>query len=273
MTLELLTTLGIALLHGRSPAAGDHAEALPVGLINQAMARELWGDEDDALGQQLFFDDDELWFTVVGVVADIRQHRLDQDTVPQVYRPLAQASWATRMALVARTAADARAVLPALEEAIWSVDPRVPITDVATVEELIRRSLADSRLLTALFSLFGALALVLGGLGVFGVTWYTVAQRTRENGIRLALGATGSDVVQTTLVRALRPVVAGLVVGGLASLGLTQLLGSFLFRVVPTDPLVFGAVFVLLGGCATLAAWLPAQRATKVDPVIALSAD
>ncbi len=144
---------------------------------------------------------------------------------------------------------------------------------MATIEELIRRSLADSRLLTMLFSLFGALALVLGALGVFGVTWYTVAQRTREHGIRLALGATGGEVVRTTLVRALRPVIAGLGVGGLAALGLTQLLGSFLFRVVPTDPLVFGTVFVLLAACSTLAAWLPARRATRVDPMIALSVE
>ena len=272
MTPELLTTLGIPLLHGRPLSAGDHPEAPQVGLINQAMARRLWGEED-AVGRQLFFEEDDPWFTVVGVVADIRQHRLDQDTVPQVYRPLAQASWAERMALVVRTATDVPAVLPALEEAIWSVDPQVPITGVATIEELIRRSLADSRLLTLLFSLFGALALVLGALGVFGVTWYTVAQRTREHGIRLALGATGGEVVRATLARALRPVVLGLGVGGLAALGLTQLLGSFLFRVVPTDPLVFGAVFVLLAACSTLAAWLPARRATRVDPMIALSAE
>ncbi len=272
MTPELLSTLGIELLEGRPLSVGDHSEAPPVGLINQTMARQLWG-EHEALGQRIFFEQDEPWFTVVGVVADIRQHRLDQDTVAQVYLPLAQASWASRMALVARTAADAEAILQALEEAIWSVDPRVPITGVATVEELISRSLAGSRLLTMLFSLFGALALMLGALGVFGVTWYTVAQRTRENGIRMALGATGTDVVRTTLVRALRPVVGGLVVGGLASLGLVQLIGGFLFRVMPTDPLVFGAVFVLLGGCATLAAWLPARRATRVDPMITLSAD
>ena len=273
MTPELLTSLGIPLLHGRPLSDTDHPEAPPVGLINQALARQLWGDEAAAIGRRFYFDADELWFTVVGVVADIRQHRLDQDTVPQVYRPLAQASWAKRMALVVRTTADAPEMLPALEEAIWSVDSQVPITGVATMEELIRGSVADSRLLTALFSLFGTLALMLGAIGVFGVTWYSVAQRTRENGIRMALGATGKNVVQTTLVRALRPVVAGLVVGGLASLGLTQFLGSFLFRVAPTDPLVFGAVFVLLGICATLAAWLPARRTTKVDPMIALSTD
>ncbi len=273
MSPELPATLGIPLLHGRPLTAADHPEAAQVGLINQALARRLWGDEAAAVGKQLYFEPDEPWFRVVGVVADIRQRRLDQDTVPQVYRPLAQASWATRMALVVRVAAGAPAVLPALEEALWSVDPQVPITGVATMDELIHRSMASPRLLTALFSLFGAVALVLGGLGVFGVTWYSVAQRTREHGIRMALGATGSDVVGTTLVRALRPVAAGLAVGGLASLGLTQLLGSFLFRVAPTDPMVFGTVFVLLAACAALAAWLPARRATKVDPMIALSAD
>ena len=193
--------------------------------------------------------------------------------MPQVYLPLAQASWATRMALVVRTAAGHPSVLPALEEAIWSVDPQVPITGVATLEELVRRSLADSRLLTALFSLFGALALMLGAIGIFGITWYSVAQRSREYGIRLALGATSADVVLATLARALRPVVVGLGIGVLAAVGLTRLLGSFLFRVAPTDPLVFGAVFVLLGACATLAAWLPARRATRVDPMIALAAD
>ena len=272
MTPEFLTTLGIPLLHGRPLSASDHSEAPPVGLINQAMARRLWGEEN-AVGQELFFEEDEPWFTVVGVVADIRQHRLDQDTVPQVYRPLAQAPWATRMALVVRTAAGVPTVLPALEEATWSIDPHVPITGVATIEELIRRSLADSRLLTTLFSLFGALALVLGALGVAGVTWYSVVQRTRENGIRLALGATGRDVLRTTLARALVPVVAGLGLGVLASLGLTRLLRGFLYQVAPTDPLVFGVVLVLLGTCATLAAWLPARRATKADPMIAIRAD
>ncbi len=272
MTPGLLETLDIPLVQGRALADSDHAEAPQVGLINQSLARQLWG-EQSAVGKMLYFEEDQPWFTVVGVVADFRQHRLDQASKPQVYLPLKQASWATRMALVVRLAADVPAVLPALEEAIWSVDPRVPITDVATIDELIHRTLTDSRLLTTLFSLFGALALMLSALGVFGVTWNAVVQRTRENGIRLALGATGGDVVRTTLARALRPVAVGIVVGALAALGFTRLLGGFLFGVTPTDPLVFGTVVALLGACATLAAWLPARRATRADPIIALKAE
>jgi putative ABC transport system permease protein len=267
-----LDTLGVPLLAGRLFDASDHADAPPVGLVNEALARELWGD-GDPIGRRLVFDDGSPWFTVVGLVGNTRHSRLDEPFPPQAYRPLAQASWETRMTLLARLRIAPDAVLPSLEQAVWSVDPDVPIARVASMDALVSRSLGEARLLTLLFTLFGGLALVLGVVGVFGVTSYAVSQRLRESGIRLALGATSGDVVRSVLARTLLPVGGGLAFGCLAFWWVGRLLAGHLYQVQPGDPAVLAAVTGLLAFGALTAAWLPARRATRVDPVTVLKAE
>ncbi len=269
MTPELPETLGIPILRGRPLEPSDHASAPPVGLVNETMARRLWGDADP-IGRRLVFDTGEEWLTVVGVLGDIRQSRLGEEAEPQVYRPLGQAAWEQRMALVVRAAPGAQGLVPAIEEAIWSLDATVPITGVATLEQLIHRSLRQERFLMTLFALFAGLALVLGAVGVFGVTAYTVGESTHSNGVRLALGATGRTVVRESVARVLAPVAVGLLVGGVLSGWLVRFLEGFLFEVEATDPSVLAVVLLLLAACAACAAWLPARRAARVDPMVVL---
>ena len=267
-----LDALGVPLLAGRGFTASDRAGAPPVGLVNAALARELWG-EQDPLGRRLVFEDGSLWFSVVGVVGNTRHSRLDEPFPPQAYLPLAQASWEKRMTLLARLRVEPEGALPALREAVWSVDPDVPISRVASMDALVGRSLGEARLLTLLFTLFGGLALVLGMVGVFGVTSYAVSRRLRESGIRLALGATAGDVVRGVLARAMAPVVTGLGVGCLAFWWAGRLLQGHLFEVQPGDPAVLVAVIALLGVGALAAAWPPARRATRADPAAVLKAE
>jgi len=266
-------TLGIPVLAGRPLSPADRADTAPVGLINRAMARRLWGGESPVGERLVFQETGEVWFTVVGVVGDIKQHSLDRDTAPQVYRPLAQESWERRMALLVRTGSDPEALLPDLERAIWSVAPDVPVARVATMDELIRRTLKDRRLLVTLFAGFGAIGLLLGMVGVFGVTAYVVGQQRREHGIRLALGATADQVVRLSVGRTLVAVALGLAAGTVVSLLAGRLVASFLFAVEPHDPAVFAAPFAILLASAGLAAWLPSRRAARVDPTEVLKAE
>ncbi len=277
VTPELMETLRIPLLRGRRLTAADRDGAPSVGLVNRTLARQIWGVENP-VGKRLDWDDGSPWFEVVGVVADIRQHRLDQATVPQVYRPIAQESWSQTLSFAVRSASDPAgsdpsALLPQIEQAIWSVDSNVPVTDVALMEQVVHRSLTDKRQLTGLFSLFAVLALVLGALGVYGVTAYTVSQRTHETGVRMALGATGGAVVRSSLGRVMVPVAAGLVLGLAASWGVTRLLESLLYEVAATDASVFFGVVLVLAATAALAGYLPARRAARVDPMVILGAD
>ena len=265
--------LQVPLVAGRALSPRDRADTPQVGLINRSLATRLFGTEDP-VGQRLVFKETGgLWFTVVGVVGDIKQHRLDRATEPQVYRPIAQASWEPRMSLLVRTDTLPESVVTGVEEAIWSVAPEVPVSRVATMDELIDRSLEDRRLLVTLFSGFGAVGLLLGIVGVFGVTTYVAGQQRIENGIRLALGATSFQVVGLTLRRTLGAVGLGLAAGYLASLLLGRLIEGFLFAVGPRDPMVYVTVFVALVAAATVAAWLPARRAGQVEPTEVLKAE
>lgn len=265
--------LGMPIVAGRALSQTDREETPPVGLINRAMARRLWGD-DDPIGTPLVFEGtDQVWFTVVGVVGDIKQHSLDRDTEPQVYRPIGQAAWEPRMTLLVRSTIAPEALVPGIEEAVWSIAPDVPVSRVATMDALIDRTLRGRKVLVTLFTGFGVIGLVLGMVGVFGMTTYTVGQQRREHGIRLALGATSHQVVRLALLRTLAAVAVGLVGGTALSLPLGRFVESFLFGVEPFDPAVFGAVFAVLVASATVAAWLPSRRAGQVAPTEVLEAE
>ena len=270
---DFAEALRIPLVAGRALSPFDRADTPPVGLINRSLAVRLFGAEDPVGERLVFKETGEVWFTVVGVVGDIKQHRLDRATEPQVYRPIAQASWEPRMSLLIRTESLPESVVTGVEEAIWSVAPDVPVSRVATMDELIGRSLESRRLLVTLFSGFGGIGLLLGIVGVFGVTTYVAGQQRIENGIRLALGATSLQLVGLTLRRTLGAVGIGLAAGYLASLLLGRLIEGFLFAVGPRDPAVYATVLVALLAAATLAAWLPARRAGQVEPTEVLKGE
>ena len=214
-------------------------------------------------------DDPGLWMTVVGVVGDVKQYGLDQEQKTQFYRP--QRQLAVRpMSLVVRAAGDPDALATALRQAVLSVDPDQPIYNVRTMGRLLSDTTAPRRLSLLLLGAFAATALLLAGVGIYGVLAYSVTQRTHEIGIRMALGARRGDVLLMVFRQGLRLVLVGAALGVAAAFGLTRLMRSLLYGVSPTDPPTLGLVCLVLVGVALVACLVPARRASGVDPMIAL---
>jgi ABC-type antimicrobial peptide transport system permease subunit len=211
------------------------------------------------------------WFTIVGVVGDVRQASLALNETDAVYTtPMQWYFPDNTMSLVVRTRGDAATLAPAVRRAIWSVDKDQPIKRVATMDSLLAATAAERRFALILFEAFGLVALVLAAIGLYGVLSGSVTERTREIGIRLALGAQTSAVLKLVLWQGLKLSAIGIGLGLLGALALTRLLQSLLYGISATDPLTFTAIALLLLSVALLACWLPARRATKVDPMIAL---
>nr|MBA4160081.1 ABC transporter permease [Gemmatimonadota bacterium] len=262
-------TLGVSLLRGRPLGSEDGAESPPVLLINQAAAERFFADQEP-LGQQVAF-----WGTartIVGVVANERFQGLANAAPPAVYVPLAQAPSATGNVLL-RTDGDPRALAPALRVAVRELDPSLAVFGIEPLAETLSRSVSQRRFLLILLGSFAALALLLAVVGVYGVLTYSVAQRTREIGIRVALGASDRRVMAAVLGPEMLAALLGVGLGLLGALGLSRVLGSLLYGISTTDPWVFLAVALLLGAVSLLASYLPARRATRVDPMIALRAE
>jgi putative ABC transport system permease protein len=271
---DYFRTLGVPLLRGRLLSAQDNAQAPAVVLINQAMARRYWGDEDP-VGKRFKFGArtaNTPWLTVVGIVGDIRQAGLDNASLPEFYTPFTQghARWAKPRMLFVRTAGDPLSLVAAVKEQIWAVDKDQTIWAVRTMEELVGRWLAPRRFNLWLLGVFAALALVLASVGIYGVISYSVSQRAREIGVRLALGAARRDIFKLVVGHGLVLTLGGVAIGLVAALALTRWLSTLLFEVSTTDPLTFASVALLLTGVALVACYLPARRATQVDPLVAL---
>jgi putative ABC transport system permease protein len=271
---DYFRTLGVPLLQGRLLAAQDNAQAPAVALINQAMARRYWGDENP-VGKRFgaaWNASNVSWATVVGVVGDIRQAGLDNAPLPEFYMPFTQAHarWAKPRVLFIRTAGDPLSLVAAVKEQIWVVDKDQTIWAVRTMEEIVARWLAPRRFNLWLLGVFAALALALAGVGIYGVISYAVGQRTREIGVRMALGAHAGDILKLIVRQGLALTLCGVALGLGASLALTRWLATLLFDVSATDPLTFVSVALLLTVVALLACYLPARRATKIDPLVAL---
>ena len=273
-------TMGIPLLAGREFTARDTADAPKVAIVSERIVREYFpAGANAALGQRVrvgVFNPEGEWLTVVGVVADIRQQGLDQNVKPMVYAPFQQER-ATPLLLrfvsfVARTATPA-SVVEGIRAEIRRAAPDLPIADMTTMDDAVAASVAAPRFRTLLLGLFAAAATLIATCGLYGLMAYAVTQRRREIGVRMALGATRRDVLRLVLTHALRIVVAGLVVGLVGAAGVTRVLQTFLFGVTPTDPIVFTAVTLLLLAVGVMAAWLPARRATRIDPWKALRAE
>jgi predicted permease len=268
-------TMGIPLLAGREFTAQDTAAAPKVAIVSDSIVRDyLPGGAGQALGRRVRMGDRGEWLTVVGVVADIRQMGLDRELQPMLYVPFQQErSGVVRfVAFVARTTTPA-SVVEGIRAEIRRAAPDLPIETTATMDEAVAASVAPPRFRMWLLVVFATTATLIATCGIYGLMAYAVAQRRREIGVRMALGAERRDVLRLVLARATRIVVAGLAVGLAGAAGVTRVLQRFLFGVTPTDPVAFTVVTLLLMAVGLLAAWLPARRATRIDPCAALRAE
>jgi putative ABC transport system permease protein len=261
-------TIGIPFIKGRLFGSQDQINTPPVIIINQTMAQRFWPNQDP-LGKQVKFVEDGTTGTVVGVVGDAKHFWVDDAPKPQLYASYTQQPgyFAT---VVIRTTVEPLALSESVRQAVWKVDADQPMWKVRTVEFLVDRSVADRKFLMALMGIFASLALVLTMIGLYGVISYLVNQRTQEIGIRMALGAQMTDILAMVLKQGMVLVLIGVALGLTASWLSTRLMSHLLFQVSATDPLTFGEIAVLLIGVALLACYLPAKRASKVDPLEAL---
>lgn len=261
-------TIGIPLLKGRVFGNQDQADTPPVVVINQLMAQRFWPNQDP-LGKQIKFTEDDSMATVIGVVGDAKHYWMEETQRPQVYVTFSQGPGIFATVLV-RTTVEPLSLTEQVRQAIWKVDPDQPMWKIRTAEFLLERSTADRRFLMALMGIFATLALVLTVIGLYGVISYLVNQRTQEIGIRMALGAQMGDILRMVLKQGMVLVVTGVALGLAAAWMLTRLMSRLLYQVSATDPLTFGGISLLLVTVALLACYIPARRATKVDPLVAL---
>jgi putative ABC transport system permease protein len=270
---EYFKIMQIPLRQGRDFGPQDFDERAPlVGIANDALVHQYFQNEDP-LGKRVRWarNPQVQWITIVGVVGDVKHFGLDLPEEPALYSPYTQINpWKRWMSFAARTQGDAAGTAQALKQEIWKVDAQLPVTRVETMSEVAASSFAARRFNMSLLSVFAGLALVLAAIGIYGVMSNAVTQRTQEIGIRLALGARAIDVLKLIIRDGLALVCIGVVLGLGGAFALTRLMTTLLFGVTPTDGLTIGAVSGVLITVALLACFIPARRATKVDPLVAL---
>jgi putative ABC transport system permease protein len=267
---DYFQTIRLPLLKGRVFTEADDAQAQQVAVINQTLARHRWGNEDP-VGKRISFDQGRNWVTIVGVVGDVRQYGLNQEPSDELYRPARQTAGGGH--LLVRTTVAPTVMVPQLRQAIYGVDPETAIDQVQTLEHVRSESMASPRLTTVLLGLFAALAMLITAAGIAGVMALTVSQRTHEIGIRMALGASANSVLRLVLRQGLTLVLIGLALGVAGAFALTRLMSTLLFAVEPTDPLTWLVVALALAAVAALACFVPARRATLIDPLVALRSE
>ncbi|HET7840262.1 MAG TPA: FtsX-like permease family protein, partial [Terriglobia bacterium] len=257
-------TLGIPVLKGRTFTNHDAERAPKVVVVNEALARHLWPTEDP-IGKQLFRDN----MTVVGVVGNTRHEGLSEDTEAEFYVPYLQLP-GNSMQLAVRTAGEQDSIVSAVRAQVKDVDPDQPLYHVATLQQVLSESLAPRRFNMLLLGIFAGIALTLAMVGIYGVMAFSVTQRTHEIGIRMALGAERRSVLGLIVRQGLRLALLGVALGVAGAWALTSFLSSFLFGVAPRDPATFVLVSLALVAVSILACYIPARRATRVDPMVAL---
>ena len=265
-------TMGVTLINGRDFGDADTADKPLVCIINETMARAFFPGTDP-VGKRLKLGgpgEDHPWVTIVGVARDVRGYALEMKPRPEFYIPFDQDSQNEMTFVVRAAAASPASVQKAIRADMKSIDSALPLAHFRTMDSLLSNAIARPRFSTVLLDLLAGTALLLTLVGLYGVVAYAANQRTREIGIRLALGASKENVLSLILRQGMRPALTGLVLGGLGALGLTRLLASQLYEVKPTDPVSFSAAALLLAGVALLACYLPARRATRIDPMEAL---
>jgi len=260
---------GIALRAGRYFTDQDKAASPRVMIVSESLARRLW-PRGDAIGKHVDpgFSNPG-WYTVVGVVGDVKQRGLDKSASLAIYLPYEQ-SPVPYLTLILRTSSDPLSAVPAARRAVESLDPELPLYDVASMEQLVYNSVSEPRFNTTLLAIFAGLALILATVGIYGVMSYAVTERTHEIGVRMALGARRGDVLRSVVAQGARRAGAGIVLGLLGALFVTRFLSTLLFDIHPTDAITFAAVAALLAADALVASYIPARRATRIDPMRAL---
>jgi predicted permease len=261
-------TMGIPLLSGRRFNAADTKSATPAVIIDEAVVKRYFPNHEDPIGKQLTGVTDGP-ATIVGVVGGVKQLDLAAPAPMTVYYPSDQLSGLS-MSVAMKTAGEPLALLQAARQAVAAVDPDVPVSRAATMEQRLSDSLARRRISVELMAVFAAMAALLAAIGIYGVLSYLVDQRKRELAIRMALGARAGQVVRLVTAQGAWPVATGIIAGLGGALGVTRLLQTLLYEISPRDPVVFGGVVMLLGLVALIAVAAPARRATRVDPVVAL---
>jgi putative ABC transport system permease protein len=272
--------LGIPLRAGRFLTDDDGLTPARVVVISEMLARSMWPNQDP-VGRQIKWGIDESrapWMTIVGVVGDVNQSALGTSIVPQTYEPTDQqgngaANFYRRVNLIARATGDANAALAAIRAAVHRLDPELPVTDATTVLDVVNQSVKPQRFSMTVVGVFALVALALAAIGIYGVLANAVTQQTHEIGVRMALGATAADVMWSVLRRALTLMAIGVALGTAGSLALARLVAALLYEIRPTDGVTFAGAALLLALLAVIASLVPAWRATRVDPLIALRAE
>jgi predicted permease len=268
-------TMGITLLSGRDFTPRDNATAPGVAIVSESVSRRLWPG-GDAIGKRISMEDQPKagdWLTIVGIVRDVRQESLASaptGSIYQTYLQIHQPFFLSHMSFVVKTEESPMAVAEAIRSVLRKMDPELPTQSVTTMEDLIAKTMTEARSQTRLFGTFSIVALMLAAIGIYGVLACSVAERTHEIGIRMAMGAKQPDILWMVLRRTLVLVGSGVFLGTLSALALTRLLSKFLFEVTSTDPYTFAAVTSILVVVSLLAAWAPARRAARVHPLVAL---
>ena len=269
---DYFRTLGIRLEAGRQFSDVDNASAPPVVIISETMARSYFPNEN-AVGRHIQtgdYDPAGPWVTIVGVVDDVKYSGLQEESEPTMYTPFLQHLWWRSLYLAVRTDGDPLSAIAATREAVWAIDRDLPVSQIKTMAQVMSESVAEPRTYTLLLGLFGGVAMLLAAIGIYGVIAYAVTQRTREIGIRMALGAQTRDVMRLIVKEGMTLALVGVAIGLAASFALTRVMASLLFGVSATDPLTFLVIALVLALVALFACYLPARRATKVDPMVAL---
>jgi putative ABC transport system permease protein len=267
VTPDYFQSMGIPLINGRLLTWQDDSATSLVVLINQTAAQRYWPGQNP-VGHRVQIGGGNPWKVVVGVVGDVKSQGLDEDVIPEVYSPWEQSPERSGTLVVRGT--NVASLAPAIRGIARELDKLLPISNVRTIEDIVESSIAAPRTNTLLLALFAGIALTLAAIGIYGVMAYSVAQYTHEIGVRMALGAESRDIVNLVLKQGMLLALAGALIGLIASWGLTRLMENLLFGVGTTDPLTFILIPLLLILVALLACWLPARRATRVDPLVAL---
>jgi putative ABC transport system permease protein len=273
-------TMRLPLLRGRTIAPSDDARAPGVVVINERAAHEYWPGEDP-IGKRIAFHYDArtppTWLTIIGVAVDARQYDWAYKPDPEVYLAALQnhefLEKAEYLTLVVRTAGNPGDMAPAVRRTVWSFDRNLPISGVLTMDRVVADATAQPRFETLLFGIFAGVALLLAAVGIYGVMNYSVSRRTREIGIRISLGASRAEVVRMVVRQGMLQVLAGMAAGVGGSLLLSHLMAGLLYGVRPTDPLTFAMVTVVLGLAALAATSVPARKATRIEPMVALRSE
>lgn len=271
VSADYFKAMGIPLLRGRYINERDTKDSPHVAVINETMAKKIFPNQDP-IGKRITFDrrgNNPDWYEIVGVVGDVKHYGLDQATTMQIYEPFTQQTF-SYMSFVVRTAGEPTAMTAAIRNEVLSIDKEQPISSIVTLDQLVSTSVAQRQFSMLLLGVFAAVAMLLAAVGIYGVLSYAVTQRTQEIGIRMALGAGRRDVLRLIVGQGMSLTMIGIGVGLIAAFLLTRLMSALLFGVSATDPATFSLIALLLLFVSVLACWIPARRAAKVDPMVAL---